>query len=88
MFLIKKFTFRVFNCINILNEHMCTPELAPVIVITETGPKYKLLSTYGGSIVSQMNFNDTVERKNIFMETSKLFSEAFMKTTHTMVSFT
>lgn len=55
---------------------MCTAELAPAIVIMETSPKYKLLSSYGGSIVSKMNFNDIVEGKeNIFMETSKLFSE-------------
>lgn len=42
------------------------PELASVIVIMETGPKYELHSSYWGSIVSQMNFNNTMEGKNEF----------------------
>lgn len=46
--------------------HMHTPELTPVVVIMETAPKYKWLSSYGASIVSQMNFNDNVEGKKEF----------------------
>jgi hypothetical protein len=47
---------------------MHTPELAHGIVIMETAPKYKRLSSYGGSIVSQINFNDIVEgeKKNFY----------------------
>lgn len=56
---------------------MPTPELAPVIVILETGSKYELLSFYWAIIVSQMNFNGIVKGKKYSMETSKLFSEVF-----------
>lgn len=54
---------------------MPTTELAPVIVILETGSKYELLSFYWAGIVSQMNFNGIVKGKKDSMETSKLFSE-------------
>lgn len=56
---------------------MPTPELAPVIVILETGSKYELLSFNWAMIVSQMNFNGIVKGKKYSMETSKLFSEVF-----------
>lgn len=59
---------------------MPTPELAPVIVILETGSKHELFSFYWASIVSQMNFNGTVKGEKDSVETSKLFSEVSLTT--------
>lgn len=67
------------NCGNLLNEHMHTPELAPVIVVMETVPKHKIPFYYWSPIVSQMNFNAIVagkkEREKKGMKVSKLFSD-------------
>lgn len=63
--------------------HMYTPELALVTVIMEPAPKDKRLSAYGGSRLSQMNFNGIVEGKEEFYE--DLFSKLFREVCSTTV---